>query len=81
MVRNTALGIKARARRSRYHSGALSHMTRRRVYKLETKPEPRTVIDRSFATRQEAVTYAESIFLLHPDEAWQETFRIVEVDE
>lgn len=56
-------------------------MTRRRVYKLETKREPHTVIDRSFATKQEAVAYAESIFLLHPDEAWQETFRIVEVDE
>ncbi len=52
----------------------------RRVYKLETMAPPQTVLDRSFATRQEAVAYAESIFL-HPDEDWRETFRIVEVSE
>jgi len=56
-------------------------MTRRRVYKLEMIAEPHTVLDRSFATRQETVAYAKSIFLLHPDEDWRETFRIVEVDE
>lgn len=56
------------------------HVTRR-VYKLETKREPHIAIGRSFATKQEAVAYAESIFLLHPDEDWQDTFRIVEADE
>jgi hypothetical protein len=56
-------------------------MIRRRVYKLETIGEPHTVIDRTFATKREAVEYAASIVLLHPDEDWRETFRVIEVNE
>ena len=56
-------------------------MTQRRVYKLEAIPEPHTVLDQSFATKEDAIAYAESIFLLHPDEDWRETFIIVEVAE
>lgn len=60
---------------------ALNRMTRRRVFKLETTGEPPIVIDRSFAIKQEAVEYAESIFLLHPDEDWRNTFSVIEVAE
>lgn len=54
----------------------------KRVFKLQTRREPHIILDRSFATKQEAVEYAaESIFLLHPDEDWRDTFSVIEVAE
>lgn len=56
-------------------------MRKRRVFKLQIRFAPFTVLDRSFETKQDAVAYAELIFMLHPDEDWQETFKTVEVDD